>query len=86
MGIFVTYADFSYLSREWLFLKYFGCFYYPNKKEVVIDIHGKSTDVYNNFFFIQIIETAKSLKKEPFWGQTLQIPWDHVGQKIKKWF
>ena len=25
-----------------------------------------------------------NLKKEPYWGQTLQIPWDHVGQKNQK--
>ena len=35
-------------------------------------------------FFVRTIETAKIFKKEPFWGQTLQILWDHVGQKIKK--
>jgi len=32
-------------------------------------------------FFIWIIETAKILKKEPFWGQT---PWNRVGQKNQK--
>ena len=31
-------------------------------------------------FFIRIIETAKIFKKEPFWGQALQLLWDHVGQ------
>ena len=90
MGIFVTYADNSFLSREyhpeqrvlkpsfdflphmvpqgpqsltpkWHFFKILAVSIIGIRKDVVIDMCGQYTDVYNNIFFYSDNRNSQNL-------------------------